>query len=98
MTGSVVRKGVSNSCRGKHRSAVFVGESTEQAVAANFGNSDPLNRTDQSGRRHHVDGLQIRRAADKLAGKLARLFKQHIENAAGEPSVESALMSGDQGL
>src|SRR5215472_8223051 len=71
MTGSDVRKGASSSCCGQGRVTRFVSERAKEAVAADLGDDHALDRSDQVCRRHDLDRLQIRRAADELARKPA---------------------------
>src|SRR5262245_45762500 len=96
ITGSVVRKGVSNSCCGEDRRLVL--ETSEKTVAADLNDGHALDRADQLLGRHHLDSLQIWGAAYKLPSKPAGLFEQHIDGAPGKPGVEIALMPGDDGL
>src|SRR6478752_10644264 len=98
ITESGVRKGVSSSCCGKRGGVHFIGKRAKKAVAADFGDGHALDRSDQAGGRHDMDCLQIWGAANDLPRQFAGLFQQHIDGAAGEAGIKTALVAGDGGL
>src|SRR5262245_27119415 len=98
ITGSFVRKAGSSSCCCKFYSTGFVRKGAEEAIAADFVDDHTVHRADAFSRRHDLHRLQVWRAAHELPGQFAGLFEQHIEDAAGKPGIETALMARDGGL
>src|SRR5215471_4125769 len=87
-----------HTCQRGRRDVRRRGEFTEQAVRAGARDRDGDHLADQRRRRHHLHGLQIGRAADKLAGQPASFLEQHVEGAADAARVEAGLVPVDLGL
>src|SRR5687768_7551008 len=65
-----------------HRPHGSAGEFAEQAVTLEALDFDRQNLSDDVRRGKHMRGLQVRGAADDLAGIARRAFEQHIDSVA----------------
>src|SRR5262245_14641607 len=68
----------------------------EQAVALEAADPDRQHLSDDVGRGEDVRRLQVRGAADDLAGIAGRAFEQHVDSGANRGPVEGRLLAVDQ--
>ena len=82
----------------RHRPRGSAGEFAEQAVTLEALDLDRQHLSDDVRRGKDMRGLQVRGAADDLAGIARGAFEQHIDSVANHGLVEGRLLAVDQFL